>query len=317
MRWVSVLFIMAFAFSSLSAEACTILWSGKQIQLTYPYSIIVQRDTPVNTVLDSRPVYVQNMSNYATCGAGESQMQYLNWTYAWSATNNIYQTNVPGIGVRVGFSYGGVNVWSYVPGSRSMADPNNLSWYFGDYARWQVDIIKTGTVVAGRVNSGKYANLTQQGIELVSLYSSGVDIVPVACSITTPNLSFPIGNIMGNTFGSAVGTTPAGAQVTQNLGLNCDAFANINVSLSGTQNPDVANNSVLALNGQGSAGVASGVGVQLLYNGTPLQLNNRIVLKSSAGGQETFPLTARYYQTRTAVTLGSANTSATLNLTYQ
>jgi type 1 fimbria pilin len=142
-------------------------------------------------------------------------------------------------------------------------------------------------------------------------------VTQVACSITTPNLTFPIGDILATSFGSTVGTTPVEAQNTQNLGLNCDAGANINVSLSGTQNPDVSTTSVLALTGQGTIGIAKGVGVQVLYNGTPLVLNNRIVLKQSSGGQETFPLTARYYQTKTSVSTGVANASATLNLTYQ
>jgi type 1 fimbria pilin len=40
-------------------------------------------------------------------------------------------------------------------------------------------------------------------------------------------------------------------------------------------------------------------------------------LKNSAGGQETFPITARYIQTKDKVTAGSANATATLNITYQ
>jgi hypothetical protein len=36
----------------------------------------------------------------------------------------------------------------------------------------------------------------------------------------------------------------------------------------------------MALTGQGSAGTAKGVGVQLLYNGTPLVLNSRLLLKA-------------------------------------
>lgn len=316
MRWVSVLFIMVFASISLSAEACTIYWSGKQQEIRYPYDITVQRDVPVGTVVSTLNTYIRDSSDYAKCMPGDTPTQYLNWTYSWPGSNSIYQTNVQGIGIRVSFSYGGV-LWGAVPLSRVMINSMSTSWFFGEDARWQVEMIKTGPIVAGRVNAGKYANVTVQGIELVSLFSYGANIVPIACDLKTPNLTFPIGNIMGTSFGNVVGTTPANAQSTQNLGLECDSYVNINVSLSGNQNPDVANNSVLALNGQGSAGVASGVGVQLLYNGTPLQLNNRIVLKKSPGGQETFPLTARYYQTRTAVTLGSANTSATLNLTYQ
>lgn len=316
MKWVGILFTMALAFSSVSVEACNIYWSGLQQTLTYSSNVIVQRDAPIGSVVSSETIYVNNTSDYLKCEAGDAQTQYLNWTYGWSATNNIYQTNVPGIGVRVGFSYGG-GIWGYIPTTRPMDNAITTTWTLGAQARWQVEIIKTGPVVAGRINSGKYANLTIQGVEILSLFSNGANIVPVACSMTTQSLSFPIGNVLATNFGSTIGTTPASAQTTQNLVLNCDAFANINVSLSGTQNPDIANTSVLALTGQGSAGVASGVGVQLLYNGTPLQLNNRIVLKQSTGGQESFPLTARYYQTKTAVTTGSANTSATLNLTYQ
>lgn len=73
----------------------------------------------------------------------------------------------------------------------------------------------------------------------------------------------------------------------------------------------------MALTGQGNTGTAKGVGVQLLYNGTPLAMNSRLLLKQSAGGVETLPLTARYYQTLGTVQSGTANASATLNLTYQ
>lgn len=105
--------------------------------------------------------------------------------------------------------------------------------------------------------------------------------------------------------------------MTQNLGLNCDSGANINAMLTGIQNPDLSDDSVLALSGQGSEGVASGVGVQLLYNGSPLRLNRNMVLKQTSGGQESLPITARYYQTQKSVSTGTANTSATLILTYQ
>lgn len=54
--------------------------------------------------------------------------------------------------------------------------------------------------------------------------------------------------------------------------------------LTGPQNPDVSDNTVLALTGQGSAGVARGVGVQLVYNNTPLTLGNNLVLKRTTGG---------------------------------
>ncbi|MDU7775121.1 MAG: fimbrial protein, partial [Citrobacter sp.] len=93
--------------------------------------------------------------------------------------------------------------------------------------------------------------------------------------------------------------------------------ANINVTLTGTQNPDTTDDSVLELSNQGDDKVAAGIGVQLLYNDTPLELNKMLNLKRSAGGQEPFPITARYIQTKDKVRAGQANATATLNLTYQ
>nr|WP_269469132.1 fimbrial protein [Leclercia tamurae] len=145
---------------------------------------------------------------------------------------------------------------------------------------------------------------------------NGGGVTQVACSVTTPNLTFPIGNVSKADFGTEPGFTPEKTS-TQNLGLDCDQSANINVTLNGQQNPDVSDPSVMALNNQGGTNTARGVGVQLLYDGKPLIINTRLALKTSSGGRESFPITARYYQTRNSVTVGEANSSATLTLTYQ
>ena len=180
----------------------------------------------------------------------------------------------------------------------------------------------TGPVSSGPLTTGVIGVVTLQGSDGVfrdglTVQLTGGTINALACSVQSSQLTFPIGDIPASVFGTVIGTTPSGAQNTQNLGLSCSAGTNINISLSGIQNPDSANASVMALTGQGSTGTAKGVGVQLLYNGSPLVMNSRLLLKQSSGGQETLPLTARYYQTLTTVEPGSANASATLNLTYQ
>ncbi|WP_288791376.1 fimbrial protein, partial [uncultured Enterobacter sp.] len=197
------------------------------------------------------------------------------------------------------------------------AQTSYVDWYGG-----KIELVVTGPVSSGSLTPGVVGVVTLQGSD--GIYRDGLTVQltsgtinALACTVNTPQLTFPIGDIPASAFGSVVGTTPTGAQNTQNLGLTCAAGTNINVSLSGIQNPDSANTSVMALTGQGNAGTAKGVGVQLIYNGTPLVMNSRLFLRQSAGGQETLPLTARYYQTLTRVESGSANASATLNLTYQ
>lgn len=309
----------------------------------------IQRDIPVGSVITPW-FYSSDIASYSYCtnlttnalsvavkspsGTSIPPLSVDGYTY------NVYPTDVAGIGYitsfRSGYNSGATPVttswgpWNYRGQVLTTGWTNVLSlspvsagqsWTFGfgasirfvKYAQTASGVISSKTIAIGTVGD---SGILSGGSNAINLASS-VTINTLQCSMQTPSLTFPIGDILASYFGSTVGTIPSGAQNTQNLGLNCDAGANINVMLQGTQNPDVSTTSVLALTGQGNADVAKGVGVQLLYNGAPLVLNNRIVLKQSAGGQETFPITARYYQTKTSVSTGKANAAATLDLTYQ
>ncbi|ENA0610257.1 fimbrial protein [Enterobacter bugandensis] len=284
--------------------------------------MVVQRDLPVGTIISTFPTSGTGVYT-AGCSGGGYPPDTFGLIMSYSSTlsssgDHIYDTPVPGVGIRM-YNGGAGAAWTF-DNPKFIGDaygPPDWTWYGAT-----VQIIKTGPIRSGILPAGTLAKVTVMEYDNefhdgVIVNTTGGTVTVVACSINTPLLTFPIGDIPVSRFGSAAGTIPAGTENTQNLGLNCDADANINVELTGTQNPDLGNDSVLALTGQGDSDVATGVGVQLLYNGTPLQLNNRIVMKQSAGGQETLPLTARYYQTRSSVTTGKANATATLNLTYQ
>jgi len=299
--------------NSVRAGTCTTI--TPQISTRSVGTINVQRDAPVGTVIfsgaaSSTGSYLTGCSNPLMLGFS---MRYNNATLS-SYGNHVYNTNISGIGIRFSsnnYFENPANTFSY------NAQTSYVDWFGG-----KIELVVTGPVSSGALTPGVIGVVTLQGNDgiyrdgLTTQLTSGT-INALACSITTPQLTFPIGDISASAFGTTIGTTPTGAQNTQNLGLTCTPGTNINVSLSGIQNPDSANTSVMALTGQGTAGTAKGVGVQLLYNGTPLVLNSRLLLKQSSGGQETLPLTARYYQTLTSVESGAANASATLNLTYQ
>lgn len=307
-----------FALVLILLTSCEVQAACQSTNLSRDYftlgDIVVTRDTPVgSTIKQVNSSY--NGYMIATCESGYTYMTMLYNGGQRSAYTNVYKTNVPGIGISMytTSNYFGV-MWFASPANSYY---RNGGWDLYDSAPAVMSVVKIGDVTSGKLTTGLVAKTTfDYGTGYEYYLNDGTISVP-SCSLQTPALTFPIGDVLASDFGNTVGVTPSKAQNTQNLGLSCDANANISVSLSGTQNPDVGTTSVLALTGQGSAGVAQGVGVQIVYNGTPLALNNPIVLKKSSGGQETLPLTARYYQTRTSVTTGTANTSATLNLTYQ
>ncbi len=336
MKLFKLFLLITGLFSGVSGYCCNYTFIGSPYTINYG-SIVVQRDLPVGQPI-SNEIYGSLAQAYicqTTGGEGSStgmKSVILPYQFTSSSGVRVYQTNVPGVGISFGWyeqstaGAAGFTGNNYI----TTTDTQIYSWSSnpGEYDNYKFQPIillwKTGNIASGSL-SGQIAAFiaftAQFGggsqVSNIPVYAGSGSIIQVACSITTPNLVFPIGDVLASSFGSAVGTTPANASNTQNLGLNCDAGANINVVLNGTQNPDVGTTSVLALTNQGSADVAKGVGVQILYNGSPLVLNNRIVLKQSSGGQETFPITVRYYQTKTTVTTGKANVSATLNLTYQ
>ena len=307
--------------------------------------IIVQRDLaigqPIGNVINGTEQLDYSCTVTNGGGVFSAIKSYLTFSGQTDGNIKIFKTNLDGVGIEIGgagssaaassngcyISEGCYYGWSYPDWQAITGYSNNGDGTSDLTVKPYIKLVKIASVTPGQL-TGQLASVmageknlsgTPTGKwypEIPVTFGSG-KITVVACTLKTPSLNFPIGDILASQFGTTVGTIPAGGQNTQNLGLDCDADANINVSLSGTQNPDVTTDSVLALTGQGNSDVAKGVGVQLLYNNTPLKLNNNIVLKKSTGGQETFPIVARYYQTKTSVTTGKANASATLNLTYQ
>lgn len=313
-----MLFFFCTGITVVQANCWTDTGGGTQTNYISFGNIVVQRDTPDGTVLVSRD-FGRTVVRAINCTNGPTYYLTYELTYngGVSLGNHIYRTNVAGVGIIV----------RVAQSSTYFANPPYHSPIYAIDGLTSfpttVELVKTGPITGGALSAGTigeyYITNTSyavQGRMTHITMQSGTTITPTQCSISTSNLSFPMGTIAASEFSGAVGFIPEHT-VTQNLGLECEANANINVTLNGTQNPDVTTSSVLALTGQGDTGVAQGVGVQLLYNNKPLELNKRIVLKKSAGGQETFPIVARYYQTKTTVTPGKANALATLNISYQ
>ena len=306
--------LMVFVFIPFTCKAtCDI--DTKQEDVAQFGNVIVQRDSPVGTVLATKR---KDFSLHAG-GIGGCAFYYTMFynSAVASGQEHVYKTNISGVGIKATFGdYAGWHT-ADVPATKGRQFEGG-TWMTG----WIIDLIKTGDIESGILSSGKIAagkfSLSADGAPgnevSVNLVSSS--ITQVMCSTKNGNsLSFPIGNVSASEF-LGKGTISA-EKNTVNITLSCDPHANINITLNGIQNADSSDGSVLALSNQGQTGVAEGVGVQLLYDNQPIQINQLLPLKQSQGGQESFPLTARYIQTKDAVKPGSANATATLNLTYQ
>lgn len=147
-----------------------------------------------------------------------------------------------------------------------------------------------------------------------NLTLSGMTLIAPTCSVTTPNVSIAIPDALASDF-TAVGSTPVFKDF--NVGLNCESDASVTVMLDGQPNAEVADTSILALTNTGAAGVASGIGIQITYNNTPLHIKQPFFLKTASSGVQTLDFQARYYQTKPNIKPGKADSTATLTFTYQ
>ncbi|MGQ4859152.1 fimbrial protein [Enterobacter roggenkampii] len=300
------LLLLLTLISVESFAGCTNNIATQNFNLNFN-TITAQRDVAPGTVVAAQSG-IYNV-NFSCTDSSNTYQEAMNGT---SLGNNLYDIGVSGYGIRVSENDSGGGFHHYFPMAFA------LGTYSASYM-YKVELVRTSDPAAsGSLRSGQIANVSISNQFFIATWNiTGGSITTLACSLSSGSLSFPIGNIPATGFGSTVGTTPVNTQVSQTLGLTCNPGANINISLSGQQNPDVANTSVLALSGQGGPGVAQGVGVQILYGGTPLNLNNTVFLQQSGGGLASFPIVARYYQTKSVVLPGTANTTATLNITYQ
>jgi len=345
MKYISLLLTLFFLNFSLPCfaidyDSC----SNDQVTGIISGDVHFQRDDPIGTESD----YISNILTSFTCGivsegAGDRDVFYeflVTSPFGKSDINGVFPTNLPGVGIKYYFTTSNYSGFTLCYNQNSETFIRSNGDYLGVICHWiqgtqnasadayiKAKLVKTAQVVTpGFLTSSDIPNIiktrvTYNNTSLVSPkndinLSSSTNIYSDKCSLRSNSLTLDLGNIEVNDFSGGVGFIPNDG-ATANMLLECDSNANINITLNGIMNTDVNDSTVLALSGQGQFGTADGVGVQLSYNNTPLALNKRINLKRSNGGVESFPVTAHYYQTKTTVKPGTANATATLDITYQ
>lgn len=276
-------------------------------------NVVIQRDAPVGSVIATAVTGAYNN------GDGIAGCKQEAWTARWELTqwgtlsgygNSVYNTNLPGIGLRLSaastgkalpyetsYPYDAGGVWVSIPGDGIKGE-----------------LIKTGDITSGTLTSGVlarasvvnqfyFANVTLNGTNTVK---------SEACTMTTPSVDVPMGDHDKSEFSGPGVTTD---WVSFDIGLTCDIGARINVRIDAPADASAGSQGVMQL----ESGGASGVGIQLHYrpDDAAVQYGQERFYWQSVYGDEIIQLKARYYQTVGTVTPGVANGTATFTLTYK
>lgn len=270
-------------------------------------NVIVQRDTPVGGTIATA-----NTGAYSVMvGCSEDwvyRFELSKWKTLSSAGDKIYNTNLPGVGIRmteVRYSYPIPFDWPL--GSGAVGIPDGV----------KVELIKTGDIQSGTLDSGLIARASVANqFYFASVNLSGTNtITSVACSVTSQD---PVEvNLKDHDQSEFTGVGYGTTWEWFDIGLQCDKSARINVRIDATQD---ASNIPGVMSLDNDQDTASGIGVELWYRNRNVPVQFGQVMSNywtSGGGPEKVQLQARYHQTAEAVTAGKANATATFTLTYQ
>lgn len=146
-------------------------------------------------------------------------------------------------------------------------------------------------------------------------YTGNVDLKTVTCSVLPKNLTVNLGNFPVDDF-IGVGILSMPAQ-DFNVTVNCNSTVQPEVKITSANGYESGFAGVIKLTQQ--SGVATGVGVRMLFDGNIATFDNYVNTKSEAKANETLdiPFQVRYEQISDNVTPGPANTVATITLAYK
>ncbi|HBW3433090.1 TPA: type 3 fimbria adhesin subunit MrkD, partial [Klebsiella pneumoniae] len=204
----------------------------------------------------------------------------------------------------------------------------NTTYYSLEGSRFTLEIIKTAaTTGSGTLAAGKYTSYDWESgsnpILETYLSASAITVVSPSCSVLSgKNMNVDVGSIRRTDL-KGVGTTAGGKDFNIDLqcsgGLSETGYANISTSFSGTLATSTTATMGALLNEKAGSGMAKGIGIQVLKDGSPLQFNKKytvVRLNNQETRYITIPLHARFYQYGPTTSTGEVESHMIFNLTY-
>jgi type 1 fimbria pilin len=299
----------ASALCSKAYSIGTLNWTIK------PGNVVVNGSDPIGKVVYTKALNSSQVGKaFMYCTEGETYYFRMLTGSPVAGMDNVYSSNVPGIGIRVTDAFGR-NFGQ--PGAAFPTEPNIYTQV--DFTPIKFELIKTENISQGGVlDSGMFIAAVGPGMDdgasLQASMGNGIIKVNNKCTVTTPVIQRDMGNNVSSIDFKGVGTTLQEKEIS--IGLNCDQYAKVSIKFDATSAPDYPN--IIALNPSSKS--ATGVGIQLLdkRDKSPIPLGTSLLMTDSAEeGPMDLPFIARYFQTSQRVVGGAVSATADFTMTYQ
>lgn len=319
-------FVLVILSSIISANTFA-LCSAPDVSVNFDKELVIQRDLPVGSVLATVKVDHSIICDAKSSGTGDGswylQLSGANEDYGASPLPNVRLTGIKGIGIRWTNFVDKAGTSSFV----SRLSLNNADWnrglnYNGATAVTDTfELIKTSTtpitdVIPAFVLSMEYSTPVSNNVMRYPLYKylfTPVNAKTVSCQVINQNFDVDMGKTIKTKF---KGIGSINDPIDFSIGLECDKNAAINVTIDNVSPLLDRVNGVLGLDSNSTAG---GVGVQILYNNSPIKFGETINVNPAifSNGIVNVPFKAAYYQTETVVKPGSVYANLSFTVKYK
>ncbi len=305
--------------------------SAKDVYINFPSSVVLQADMPIGTVIAT------GTSNYTIRCIRESGMtaSEYSWQIYYSPNNislgpaigtnaDMAPTGISGIGLH--WINNTSNVGDSLMTDSQLNNPNKgrgIPSADGSYVTTtfidRFKLIKTGEIDIGSQSislnpiamrrKSAFGSVSPAG-DLYTIRFTPFALVNAACSLSDSTINVDMGIVAGTKF-TGVGSTSESKSFT--IGLDCVVGTKVNITLD-SPTPEAGFVGTTAL----SAGsTASGLGIQITDTGdAPIQFQQSKYVGEATSSFMTIPYKARYIQTDSTITPGTANGLMTLNIDY-
>lgn len=242
-------------------------------------------------------------------------------TGAPGGNDGVINTQYPGLGMRVTLDVTGDGRLTDLPATHGVTlqlPANSQNWAA---PAMKVELIKTrADLAAGQLPAGALFSvpLTVTGADMpdvnITLQSEPLTLAATGCIVKTPNLTVPMPSIPASRFGK-VGNTAG--ETDFSLAFLCAEGQSVRMKTSGIASVEVDGNTLGILANTALKNAATGVGVQVMYNGSPIPLNAADWTPLGKYSNDiAIPFSARYYQTTLPVSAGNVEAMMSFTLDY-
>ncbi|EJM7985614.1 fimbrial protein [Salmonella enterica] len=308
----------------MANASCSILGSGNPTTSTFSIpALIVDGDAQPGEIFYSTEETGEAIT--VSCdGDGEILTGFTVLTDSDARTDNplekVYQTNVPGVGIRLGWAKEGgvITDASWVtPIHVGVSRTQNATYPLHSHA--QVQFIVTGPISNGSLDTAQlnadwlYAGTT---VAKVRFSSASVNVRANTCNLMDDNILAPLETITSSELANGVSRVVSNSSFSIQIE-NCSAGTQVDYQFTSSGSTSVTNGNILHIEKGDNA--AEGVGIQILdTNNNVLQFDTdyTAVTQTIQNQLVTIPLKARYVKTGT-IKAGKVDAVATFSVYYR